>query len=203
LEHIFKRPKYMATCVYAVIFICIGHTAGNAISFSENFLQMCAVENPTDWLIKGVAIAIITLACLLHGSWRAGGIYFNNILASLKVAVLLVVIGAGLAAFGGAVDTVTENAFESDPEPFAPSDTYGYSEAFLGVMFSYGGSMNAHYVRLSRTSPQFFLRSTDIGVGSERGSPAAENTQESCLHCCSTRILPVHSHQHRILRCSQ
>jgi len=191
LEYIFKRPKYLATCVYAVIFICIGNTAGNGISFSENFLHMCAVEKPSAWLIKGVAIAIITLACFLHGFWRAGGIYFNNILASLKVAVLLVVIGAGLAAFGGAVDTVTENAFESDPAPFAPSDTYGYAGAFLAVMFSYGGSMNAHYVSRSRTSERG-LRYINIGVGAERGPRTAKDAQESGVHRRRTRIVPVH-----------
>lgn len=110
-------------------------------------------EDAGDWAIRGVAIAIVTFACFLHGTWRAGGIYLNNILATLKVGVLLVIIGAGMAAYGGAFETKPGeklvDAFEVEDKAFPKSDygTYGYAESFLSVMFSYGGFMNANYVR--------------------------------------------------------
>jgi amino acid transporter len=148
LEYIYPRPRYLATCVFAVIFICIGNTAGNAISFAGNFLHMCNVVEPADWVVRGVAIGVITLCCLLHGIWRAGGIYVNNILAAVKVAVLLVIIGAGFAAYGGAIPKVNEtgNGWQKTKTASQNGDVYGYASAFLSIMFSYGGAMNANYV---------------------------------------------------------
>ncbi|KAF8243120.1 amino acid transporter [Wilcoxina mikolae CBS 423.85] len=157
LEYMFPKPRYLATCVYAIIFICVGNTAGNAITFAQNFLQMINVDQPKPAVIRGVAIGIITLACLLHTAWRAAGIAVNNFLATIKVAILLVIICAGFAAYGGAIPAVTENSFHSGVT-WERSNTYGYAEAFLAVIFSYGGYMNANYVLSEVHKPQKTLK---------------------------------------------
>ncbi|KAA8898780.1 amino acid permease-domain-containing protein [Sphaerosporella brunnea] len=160
LEYIYKRPRYLATCVFAVVFICIGNTAGNAISFAQNFLQMCNVPEPADWVTRGVAIAVVSLCCLLHGSWRAGGIYVNNALALLKIAVLLVIVGAGFAAYAGTFPEVnkTGNGWRKENTPRVNGNAYGYASALLGVMFSYGGAINANYVLSEVHKPQKTLK---------------------------------------------
>ncbi|KAI5782673.1 amino acid permease-domain-containing protein [Geopyxis carbonaria] len=157
LEYIYRKPKYLATCVYGVIFICLGNTAGNAIAFSQHLLEACNVQDPLPWAVRGVAIAAITLACLMHGLWRVGGIYVNNILATIKVGTLLVIIGCGFAAYGKAFPNVTTNTFKSG-KTFEHTSLYGFSEAMLAVVFSYGGYTNAHYVLSEVFQPQRTLK---------------------------------------------
>jgi amino acid transporter len=142
----YKRPKFLATCVFAAIYITLGHIAGNGIAFARGSLPMVGVDNPTPGQVNGVGVAAITLACLLHGFWRAGGIWANKIISVIKVCILLVIIVTGFVAWGGGFDSVTENAFQSG-KTFDKGSPYGYTESFISVVFSYSGFMNANYVR--------------------------------------------------------
>lgn len=159
----YRSPRYFATCVYGVLFIVLGNTAGNAISFAEYVLQahggynLTNPDDKTQGLIKGVAVAAITGACLLHGSWRAGGIVVNNIFATIKFATLLVLIVAGFAYISQ--HQPTDNlkpkvAFESHIQGGSMGKLYNYAQSLLLIMFSYGGFENANFV--SQNVPHFF-----------------------------------------------
>ena len=161
---------------------------------------MCGDKRGSDWAVKGVAVAIVTLACLLHGGWRAGGIYINNFLAVIKVLVLVVVICAGFAAYSGDIAEPGPNAWEAEqPGPLPKSDPYGYAVAFLAVMFSYGGSMNANYVSpappLKPTGLELLLTS----IGAERGRQALADTSARRLHRDRDRVHPLYPHHDRLL----
>ncbi|KAL9009116.1 MAG: hypothetical protein Q9173_005828 [Seirophora scorigena] len=52
--------------------------------------------------IRGIAVAALTGACLIHGLWRNGGIVLNNVLAIIKILTLMAVIVIGFAVAGGA-----------------------------------------------------------------------------------------------------
>src|SRR5690606_6526874 len=93
LEYMFHRPRFLATCLYGTVFIFLGNTAGNAFTTAQYVLQIIAPkfgadEKHAEWVLKGVAVGVITLACLLHGAWRAGGIYVNNVLAMVKLMIV-------------------------------------------------------------------------------------------------------------------
>lgn len=149
LEYIYRRPKYLATCVFAFCYICLGNTGGNAVSFAQHFLSMCGVtkDDQSDSLVRGVAICVLTFACLLHGVWRSGGIYLNNILAILKIGTVLVVIGTGFAGYGKATSGYNDRISE-DMKTFGESNSFASADALLAVIFSFGGFNNAHYVRI-------------------------------------------------------
>ncbi|KAI5836894.1 amino acid permease-domain-containing protein [Morchella snyderi] len=169
LEYVFRRPRYLITCVYGVLFIVLGNTSGNAISFGQHALRASGVtEDEIDsheWKIKGIAIAAITGACLLHGSWRAGGIYVNNLFASIKCLMLVVFIIAGAVYSGKGGNRNTHNldldcsfvnssengtAMSKCPQNRDMQNNqwqmYGFSQSFLLVIFAYGGFENANYI---------------------------------------------------------
>lgn len=147
-----------------MVFIVLGNTAGNAISFAQYILRARGfvkkdLENPShevEWLIKGVAIGAITGACLLHGSWRAGGIFINNLFATIKCCLLLVFIAAGFAFSAGVRPKGQHIPSPSNLSPTVSFDAnigggslgriYGYSQSLLLVIFSYSGYENANYV---------------------------------------------------------
>ena len=54
-----------------------------------------------DEVVRGIAVAVATFSCLIHGVWRQGGIYLNNILAGMKICILLMIFILGLLAHAG------------------------------------------------------------------------------------------------------
>ena len=154
LEYMFRKPKFLATSTYAVIFIFLGNTAGNGIVFGTKVLQIInypdtvdIFDHRTGWIIKGIAVATITAACLLHGAWRAGGIWVQNTLAVLKLGILWFFIIAGLATYSGKIHSISNpgielsssNSFENI-DIFTPDNgAHGWITALLDVTFSYSG----------------------------------------------------------------
>ncbi|MCJ1286908.1 hypothetical protein MMC26_006254 [Xylographa opegraphella] len=165
LEYIYGNPKSLTTCVYGVLFIVLGNLSGNAIGFGSYIMEAAALPNH-DAAIRGLAIAALTTACLLHAISRKGGIYLNNAFAFMKVAVLLLIIVAGLAKLGGASlgsgSAVPTNNFDihtsfSQPRKDVPS----YATSFVYALYPYTGFMQPFYVLSEVKRPQgVFARAT-------------------------------------------
>ena len=101
LEYIYSAPTIRTTCVYGVIFIILGNLSGNAVAFGIYVLR-AADLNGHDAAVRGIAVASMTCACLPRAIWRQGGILLNNLLALMKVFILLAMIAIGFAASAGA-----------------------------------------------------------------------------------------------------
>jgi L-asparagine transporter-like permease len=124
--------------------------AGNGIAFAEYFLAAIGAETSNN-AVRGVAVGIATLACLLHGIWRKGGIYLNNFFGIIKILILVMIFVVGVCAAAGvftakAIAKDNLNVHHSFSNSAAGS--YGYSEAFLGIIFAFGGFNQANYVSL-------------------------------------------------------
>ena len=154
----FRKPKFLATCTYAVIIIFLGNTSGNGIIFGTNILEIVKYPKPvniydykTGWIIKGIAVVAITAACLLHGAWRAGGIWVQNTLAVVKLGILWFFIIAGLVTYSGTVEGVPNPGQElSSSSSFKVVDSlidngaHGWILTLLNVSYSYSGFEAAH-----------------------------------------------------------
>ena len=79
----------------------LGNLAGNAIAFGIYTMQAAGLTGHFG-AVRGLAVASLTFACILHAVWRKGGIILNNLLAVIKVGMLLAVIIIGFAASAGA-----------------------------------------------------------------------------------------------------
>ena len=86
------------TCIYGVIFITLGNTAGNGIIAAENFLRTgnnyaskATVDN-YDAKVKGIAVALIAGACVIHMLSRKAGLLLIQVLAWAKLACLWTLI---------------------------------------------------------------------------------------------------------------
>ena len=146
--------------MYGVMFIILGNLSGNAIAFGSYVLDAANVES-NDAAVRGLAVACLTVACLLHGVWRRGGIWINNMLATLKVLILVAVIGMGFAASAGAsfghgpvhgetVDSITGNVtpnFDTKSSFAHPHhDAASYAETILFIVYTYSGYEQPFYV---------------------------------------------------------
>jgi amino acid transporter len=129
-------------------YIVLGNMAGNCLIFGIRTLQAANVP-VTNSAVRGLAVAAATLACLIHSFSRRGGIWLGNFFALIKVLMLMLVIIVGICAWAGAFHTETyayqnlavNNSFEG-----AAQDSYGYTSAFLAVIFAWSGFDQPNYV---------------------------------------------------------
>lgn len=145
-----KSPKFLATCLYGIPFIILGTAAGNALIFAISIFHAAGIVEPDKIAVRGLAIGVITFCCFVHGVWRTGGIYLNNFFGSIKLAILfgIFIIGVIYAGggLGGSTRTASQNLSVHTSVGNPLNDAYGYAEAFLAVLFAYGGFNQATYV---------------------------------------------------------
>lgn len=154
--------------MFGVIYVVLGNLAGNAVVFGIYVLHAAGIEGH-DSTVRGLAVVALTAACLLHASWRRGGILLNNILAVLKVLILLAIVVIGFAASAGAsfghgpvhgqtVNPTTHKTTSNfDPHSsfaFARDDPAGYASSILFVVYCFSGYEQPFYVCRPSGSPE-------------------------------------------------
>jgi L-asparagine transporter-like permease len=153
----FPWPRYrkntflLVTSVFGITYILVGTVAGNCLIFGIRILE-AADATVTKWKVIALAITAATVACGIHSFSRTGGIYISNTFAFIKVLMLLMMIIVGIAAWLKGFHTETyagENLSSSKSFSGASNDSFGYVEAFLAVIFAYGGIDQPNYVSFS------------------------------------------------------
>ena len=85
----------------ACIDVILGNLSGNAIALGLYAMEAAGVTG-NNAAVRGIAVASLTFACVVHAAWRKGGIVLNNLLAFMKVSMLLAIIIIGFAKSAGA-----------------------------------------------------------------------------------------------------
>ncbi|KAK4031208.1 amino acid/polyamine transporter I [Parachaetomium inaequale] len=151
LEHIYRHPKYLATCVLASQMILLGFSSGNSLAFGRYILYAAGGELKDSYTARGIGVACATFAVVLHAVLPKWGIRLFNVLGVFKVAVLLFIVFSGFAALAGrrlVPDPHNfDNAFAIESgEGYGGGGAYAYSNALLNIVYSYKGWENANYV---------------------------------------------------------
>ncbi|KAL5313520.1 hypothetical protein ACEPPN_017940 [Leptodophora sp. 'Broadleaf-Isolate-01'] len=152
LEYVFTRPKFLVTAMYASWVMLLGWAGGNSVVFGEYILHAANVE-VTRWNQRGVGLACITTAFLIHGLALKWGVRLQNALGLIKLAIMLIIVVSGFVALGGHVklekkpDNFT-NAFEG-----TTASAYGIVTALYNVIWSLIGYSNANYALAETKNP--------------------------------------------------
>jgi hypothetical protein len=134
------------------MFIVLGNLSGNAIAFGQNVLLAADIDIDDSAKVIPLAIAALTVACLLHVSTRRGGILVNNCFAIFKIAILLAIIIIGFATAGGAnfgggsSQTVNFDVHTSFNHP--SSSVASYTDSFYDILYAFSGFQQPFYVSL-------------------------------------------------------
>ncbi|MBE3049516.1 amino acid permease, partial [Candidatus Bathyarchaeota archaeon] len=149
---VYRRPKFLVTGFYTGYVVLLGWAASNSVAFGEYILHAAQVE-VTRWNQRGIGLACITAAFLIHGLALKWGLRLQNLLGLIKIGVVLVIVVAGWAALAGRVkldkkpDNFT-NAFEG-----TTGSAYGVVTALYNVIWSYIGYSNANYALSETKNP--------------------------------------------------
>ncbi|EHA45828.1 high-affinity methionine permease [Pyricularia oryzae 70-15] len=154
LERAYRHPRYLATCVLAAQMILLGFSSGNSLAFGRYVLFAAGglgEITPDNWQARGIAVACVTFAILLHVVLPKWGIRLFNVLGVFKVIILLLIVFSGFAALAGhrLVDDPRnfDNAFAIETgDGYSGGGAYAYSNALLNIIYSFKGWENANYV---------------------------------------------------------
>jgi amino acid transporter len=140
----------LVTCLFGIAFISVGNMAGNSINFAIRVMQAAGYPNPSNGTVRGIAIAVATFACFIHAFSRRGGIWLNNLLAIVKLAMMaLIIIAAIVVGAGGFPNTknvIADNTETSKSFANASTEANGYAHAFLAIIFTFSGFEQPNYV---------------------------------------------------------
>ncbi|KAK4232999.1 amino acid/polyamine transporter I [Achaetomium macrosporum] len=154
LEYVYRRPKFLTTCLYTGYVVLLGWASGNSVIFGEYILHAAQVEVDR-WNQRGVGLACITAAFLIHGTALKWGIRLQNLLGTIKVIIILIIVVAGWVALAGHINLPEDqrphnfaNAFEG-----TTGSAYGVVTALYNVIWSFVGYSNANYALSETRNP--------------------------------------------------
>jgi amino acid transporter len=97
LEYVYRKPKFLATAMYAAYVVLLGWAGSNSVIFGEYILNAAQVE-VNRWNQRGIGLACITAAFLIHGLALNWGLRLQNFLGIIKLLILLLIIVCGFVS---------------------------------------------------------------------------------------------------------
>ena len=151
LEYVYGKPKFLVTGMYAGYVVLLGWAGSNSVVFGEYILNAADVEVGR-WNQRGIGLACVTSAFLIHGCALNCGLRLQNFLGSIKLLILLLIIVSGFAALGGHLKVEKPDNFTN---AFAGTtgSAYGIVTALYNVIWSYIGYSNANYALSETKNP--------------------------------------------------
>ncbi|KAI1412786.1 amino acid transporter [Hypoxylon sp. FL1857] len=146
LEQEYPRPRHFFPVSFAVFSVLLSFNSSNSIVLARYVYQI-AGSTPTDWQLKGVAIAGYTVATIFVVAHNRYSLWLTNLLGFVKIVTLIFISITGLVILGGNVPHITDpgvnfrNAFEG-----TTTNGNDLAVALVNIVFSYTGFANAFNV---------------------------------------------------------
>lgn len=145
LEQAYPRPRYLFPTAFAVQSVILSFSSGNAIVLS-NYLFRINGHVPSNWELKGVAVAGYTVAVLLLAFNTRFGYLLSNGIGIVKLLTLIFVAITGLVVLGGHTKVKDPTSHFANSFDGISNQPYGLTNALVKIIFSYAGYENAFNV---------------------------------------------------------
>ncbi|KZT32301.1 high-affinity methionine permease [Sistotremastrum suecicum HHB10207 ss-3] len=147
LEFIYRKPRYLTSCMYAA-YILIVATSANSAVFGEYVLRALSLE-PGLWNTRLMGLLGLSSSVLLHATFLKAGLRVQNTLGLLGLANLLFVAFSGLLARLGLISLTDGRKLPNNFGNMWEGTNWGDSNAIVTglivVTTSYVGYSNANY----------------------------------------------------------
>ncbi len=146
LERIYRRPRMLATCMFMAYVVLLGFSTPNCILLGE-YAALVVGITPNPWNVRATAVAVITIACVIHARYPKAGLHLINLLGTGKMVILAFVILSGIASilpsassFHTEADrlSVAQQNF-SNIWSGSSSQPYDYATALLKILYCFRG----------------------------------------------------------------
>ncbi|KAK2038050.1 high-affinity methionine permease [Colletotrichum somersetense] len=162
LEQAYPRPRHFFPVAFAVQSVILSFSSSNAVVLSRYLWRMADIT-PSEWQMRGVAIAAYTLAVVFVIAHNRYSLWLVNFIGVLKILTLVFISIAGLVVLGGNVKHIPDpkanfrNAFEG-----TTSNGNDLSSALVSIVFSYAGYYNAFNMTNEIRNPIPTLRKNGV-----------------------------------------
>ncbi|KAL1964613.1 hypothetical protein VTN77DRAFT_6787 [Rasamsonia byssochlamydoides] len=156
LEYVYTKPKFLATAMFAAYAVLLGWAAGNSVIFGEYILNAAQVE-VTRWNQRGVGLACISAAFLIHATALKWGLRLQNFLGTIKLIIILIIVVTGWVALAGHLKIEKPDNF-SNAFAGTRGSAYGIVTALYNVIWSFIGYSNANYALSETRNPTRTLK---------------------------------------------
>ncbi|KAL7941871.1 amino acid transporter [Trichoderma barbatum] len=144
LEQAFPRPRWLFSTAFAFQSVILSFSSANSYVLAQYLFKMTD-HTPTDWQLKGVAIAGYTVALLVVVLHNRFAYHLANGIAFVKIATLIFISITGFVVLGG--HTRVQNPTANFHNSFEGKATaYGITNGLYKIIFSYAGFENAFNV---------------------------------------------------------
>ena len=145
LEQAYPRPRYLFPVTFAIQTVALSFSSSNAIVLAQYLFRING-HSPTDWELKGVAVAGYTVAVLLLAFHTRFSYHLSNGIGIVKLLTLVFVAITGLVVLGGHTSVQNPTANFHDAFEGTTSSAYGITNGLVKIIFSYAGYENAFNV---------------------------------------------------------
>ena len=145
LEQAYPRPRYLFPVTFAIQTVALSFSSSNAIVLAQYLFRING-HSPTDWELKGVAVAGYTVAVLLLAFHTRFSYHLSNGIGIVKLLTLIFVAITGLVVLGGHTSVQNPTVNFRDAFEGTTSSAYGITNGLVKIIFSYAGYENAFNV---------------------------------------------------------
>lgn len=134
LEQAYPRPRFFFPTTFAVQTVVLSFSSSNSIVLAE-YLYAISGSTPTNWELKGVAIAGYTVAFLVVVFHTRLSYWISNGIGTVKLITLIFISITGLVVLGG--NTRVPDPKANFRNAFGGETTiYGATNALIKIVFS-------------------------------------------------------------------
>ena len=132
--------------MFAAYAFLLGWAASNSVVFGQYILNAAEIDVGR-WNQRGIGLACLTTAFLIHAFALKWGLRLTNFLAAIKLIVILFIVVSGWVALAGHTKIEPPHNFKN---AFEGTKGSGYSivMALYNVIWSFIGYSNANYVSI-------------------------------------------------------
>ena len=141
LDETLPRPRLLVYTIYTFYLVFIYNTSTNSMEFAEQVLTCTAGDtlNPNEnpQALRFIAVVALSFFCLLHYFSGRVGRDLNQVLAFIKIIMLLIFFITGCVR--------AAHHFTPDWKRNPNQDVSSSATAYLYILFSFSGWENATY----------------------------------------------------------
>jgi amino acid transporter len=165
LEFAYRRPRLLASTLFAMYAVLLGFTASNCIIFSQYALFALGVEEASDVLRKSLAVGLLTSVCVIHSVFPKAGIKIQDVLGWVKIGIIVVMILSGFYVVIFRPDTSAAPTGQLAWEHLWDDSSWSWgaiATSLFKVFYSFAGLDNAANVMNEVKHPVRTLRSVAL-----------------------------------------
>ncbi|KAL2676588.1 hypothetical protein Neosp_010352 [[Neocosmospora] mangrovei] len=165
IEFTYRRPRLLASTLFALYAVLLGFTASNCIIFAQYTLFAFGINKDDDFWSKTLAVGLLTAVTIIHGVFPKTGIRIQNFLGWIKIAIILFMILSGfyVVIFRPNIDAVPQGQLAWEHLWDDSSWNWGVvATSLFKVFYSYAGLDNVTNVMNEVKNPVRTLRSVAL-----------------------------------------